>query len=73
MKTEKLIKMANNIGNFFASETDKDIAINGIKNHLLKTWEPRMRKELIEYAKTDGAELSALVRNAVHGLQAEAK
>lgn len=73
MKTERLIKMANDIGNFFDSESDKNVAANGIKNHIKNTWEPRMRKTLLEYAQTDGAELSALVRDAVNRLQAEAK
>lgn len=65
--------MANNISNFFDSETDKDIAIEGIKNHLLKTWEPRMRQELIEYAQTGGTELSTLAHDAVVRLHAETK
>lgn len=73
MKTERLIKMANDIGNFFDSESDKNVAANGIKNHIKNTWEPRMRKTLLEYAQADGAELSALVRDAVSRLQAEAK
>jgi formate dehydrogenase subunit delta len=71
MKIERLIKMANDIGNFFDSESDKNMAANGIKNHIKNTWEPRMRKALLEYAQTDGVELSTLVREAITRLQAE--
>lgn len=71
MKIERLIKMANDIGNFFDSESDKNIAANGVKDHIKRSWEPRMRKALLEYAQTDGSELSLLVRNAVSRLQAE--
>jgi formate dehydrogenase subunit delta len=73
MKIERLIKMANDIGNFFDSESDKAIAANGVKNHIKNTWEPRMRNALLDYAQTDGTQLSGLVRDAVSRLQAEAK
>ena len=70
MKLERLVKMANNIGDYFNSETDKEIAAEGIKNHLLRTWEPRMRKAIIAYCQEDGAELSSLVKAAVTKLAA---
>ncbi len=68
MKIERLIKMANDIGNFFNSEPDKDIAVEGIKNHLLRSWEPRMRKAIIEYCQEDGSELDSIVKLAVNKL-----
>jgi formate dehydrogenase subunit delta len=70
MKIERLIKMANDIGNFFNSEPDKDIAAEGIKNHILRSWEPRMRKAIIEYCQEDGAELNSLVKVAITKLAA---
>ncbi|MBL6987084.1 MAG: formate dehydrogenase subunit delta [Gammaproteobacteria bacterium] len=70
MKIERLIKMANDIGNFFNSETDKEIAAEGIRNHLLKSWDPRMRKAIIAYCQEDGSELSSLVKTAVNKLAA---
>ena len=70
MKIEKLIKMANDIGNFFNSETDKEIAAEGIKNHILRSWDPRMRNAIIAYCQEDGAELSSLVKVAVTRLAA---
>ncbi len=65
MKIERLVKMANDIGNFFNSETDKEIAAEGVKKHLLSSWDPRMRKAIIAYCQEDGSELSELVKVAV--------
>lgn len=70
MKIERLIRMANDIGNFFNSETDKEIAAEGIKNHLLRSWDPRMRKAIIAYCQEDGADLSDLVKAAITKLAA---
>jgi len=70
MKIERLIKMANDIGNFFNSESDKEIAAEGVKNHLLRSWDPRMRKAIIAYCQEDGSELSDLVKAAVAKLAA---
>ncbi len=58
MKTERLAKMANDIANFFNSESDKEIAVEGIKNHILRSWDPRMRNAIIAYCQQDGSELS---------------
>lgn len=70
MKIERLIKMANDIGNFFNSETDKEIAAEGIKNHILRSWDPRMRKAIIAYCQEDGSELNGLVKTAITKLAA---
>lgn len=70
MKIERLVKMANDIGNFFNSEPDKEIAAEGIKNHLLRSWDPRMRKAIIAYCQEDGSELSSLVKIAITKLAA---
>jgi formate dehydrogenase subunit delta len=71
MKIERLIKMANDIGNFFDAEPDKNVAADGIKNHLQRSWEPRMRKTLLDYAQSNGEGFSPLVKEAVSRLQAE--
>lgn len=46
---ESLIKMANQIGGFFNSYTDRDLARREVANHLEKFWEPRMRHMILEY------------------------
>ncbi|MEQ1527885.1 MAG: formate dehydrogenase subunit delta [Methylococcales bacterium] len=68
MKTDRLIKMANDISDFFNSETDKELAAEGVKNHILRSWDPRMRKAIVEYCQADGSALSALAKSAVQKL-----
>jgi formate dehydrogenase subunit delta len=65
---ESLIKMANQIGGFFNSYTDRDLARNEVANHLDKFWEPRMRHMILEYNekhKTLNNDLLPLVREAL--------
>ena len=69
MKIERLIKMANDIGDFFNAESNKEIAAEGVKKHILRSWDPRMRREIIAYCQQDGAALNDLVRAAVSRLK----
>lgn len=68
MKTETLVKMANDIGNFFNAESNKDIAAEGVSKHILRSWHPKMRREIIAYCKEDGSALSELARTAINKL-----
>lgn len=68
MNIEKLISMANDIAVFFNAESDKDIAAEGVSKHILRSWEPRMRKEIITYYKENGANLSPLASQAIKKL-----
>ena len=65
MELHHLIKMANEIGGFFAQMPEREEAVAAIAGHLRNFWEPRMRRELIEYAQRGGAQLTELVRAAV--------
>lgn len=69
MKIERLIKMANDIGDFFNAESNKEVAAEGIKKHILRSWDPRMRREIIAYCQQDGSALSELARAAVSRLE----
>lgn len=69
--TATLIKMANDIGNFFNSDPDKEAAVDGIFEHLRKFWDPRMRKGIIQYYREGGSELNELVKQAVKRLELE--
>lgn len=53
MKIEQLIKMANQIGDFFSAMPDRDEALEGVANHIEKFWEPRMRKALLDFLDTN--------------------
>ena len=69
MKIERLVKMVNDISDFFNAEPDKNIAIEGIRNHLLRSWEPRMREAIINYYDNSGEGLNELARAAVAKLK----
>jgi len=65
MEIHHLVKMANEIGAFFESAADRKEAVTSIATHLRNFWEPRMRKELIEYARQADGELQPIVKEAV--------
>jgi formate dehydrogenase subunit delta len=69
MDIHHLAKMANEIGGFFGSSSDHELAVNSIAQHLRSFWEPRMRREIIEYARRDDCGLTPLVREAVLRLE----
>ena len=65
MNIERLVRMANDIGNFFKAEPDHALAVDGVALHLKRFWDPRMRKEIVAYVDGGGAELMDLGREAV--------
>lgn len=46
MSAESLVKMANQIAQFFANETDNAEAVRSVRQHLQSFWTPAMRHEL---------------------------
>lgn len=68
----QLVRMVNDISNFFSSEKDVEVAAAGVVGHIGKFWNPRMRKQLIEHSKkSDGeglSELSLMVVNRLDNL-----
>ncbi|MBI5898981.1 MAG: formate dehydrogenase subunit delta [Rhodocyclales bacterium] len=66
MKLEKLIAMANQIGSFFEAMPDREQAIADIAGHLSRSWEPRMRQQILACLGTiDEEQLKPLVREAL--------
>jgi formate dehydrogenase subunit delta len=66
-----LVKMANDIGDFFRAEPEREDAIAGIGNHIAKFWTKRMRAKLLTHLKQDGDDgLDELPREAVRRLAA---
>ena len=69
MSIQNLVEMANDIGNYFAAETDHARAVADVAQHLKRFWEPRMRRKLAEHiAATGGEGLSPLVLEAAASL-----
>lgn len=56
MDIKTLIRMANQIGDFFGAFPDREEALLGIATHLQRFWDPRMRRALLEYADQGGGE-----------------
>lgn len=66
MNIDLLIKMANEIGEFFAGTAPPAEAAGAVANHLRRYWEPRMRAQMISYyEQRQGAGLSDIARSAV--------
>ena len=72
MDIHNLIAMANRIGQFFESFSDREEALEGISNHLHKFWEPRMRRELLSQVDDGTAEgLLPIVGDAIRTHRAQ--
>jgi formate dehydrogenase subunit delta len=67
MSPDKLVYMANQIGKFFASQSDEK-AVPLIADHLVKFWDPRMRKAILVHLAEGGGGLAPSVRKAVESL-----
>lgn len=74
MNIDLLIKMANEIGAFFASTAPAPEAASAVASHLRRFWEPRMRAQMIAYYRQrQGAGLTDLAKAAVALIAAEAE
>lgn len=51
MEIEKLIKMANQIGDFFEAYPDAELAKKDIANHLQRFWNSVMIKSIVAHVK----------------------
>ena len=70
MNPDTLIKMANQIGAFFEAMPDREQAVRDIANHLRRTWDPRMRTELLAMlGGANEAKLTPMVLDAVIALR----
>ncbi len=67
MRTEHLIEMANQIGDFFASMPDREAAVTDIAAHIRRFWEPRMRRAILASLDDPAASetMSPIVREAL--------
>lgn len=68
MQTQDIVRMANQISDFFKSYTEKE-AIEGIADHINKFWEPRMRRDFFVLVDSGGAGLSELVKKAAANIK----
>ncbi|MCG5263243.1 formate dehydrogenase [Cupriavidus gilardii] len=66
MNLDNLVKMANQIGTFFAAMPDRDEALADIATHLRRFWAPPMRRALLKGVDNGQADAVApIVRAAL--------
>jgi formate dehydrogenase subunit delta len=68
MDIERLVAMANDIAAFFDAEPDNAVAVEGVRFHISRFWEARMRREIIAHVKKGGAGLTPTARSAIEKL-----
>jgi formate dehydrogenase subunit delta len=69
MNIQHLVKMANQIGQFFEAEPDQAQAASDVATHLKRFWDPRMRKAIIGHIENGGEGLLPIVTKAVRDNQ----
>ena len=67
MNSQQLVNMANRIAEFFAPMPNHEEAVSGVANHIVKFWEPRMRKQFLQDLAND-----AEIKNKLHPIVLEA-
>lgn len=68
MHTERLIIMVNDIATYFTVEPDHAMAVDGIRDHLTRFWDPVMRRHLRTFVDDGGEGLMPLAQEAVKAL-----
>lgn len=68
--TDTLVRMANQIGRFFRSQGEQR-AVAGIADHIMKFWEPRMKKQIFAHLDAGGAGLDPITLKALEKLKAD--
>ena len=69
MNVDSLVTMANQIADFFVSESGVDAAPQDIAAHITRFWAPPMRARIIAHAASGGAGLSPAALAAAGKLQ----
>ncbi len=64
---ERLVIMANQIARFFASQKH-DAAVEGVREHIAKFWDPRMRSRIRGHLADGGKGLDPLAKAAIAAL-----
>ncbi|MGV3721783.1 MAG: formate dehydrogenase subunit delta [Actinomycetota bacterium] len=67
MNEQVMVHKANSIAQFFSSYPREE-AIRSVAEHIERFWEPRMRRQLLDYAHRGGNGLHELVALAIQRL-----
>jgi formate dehydrogenase subunit delta len=71
MNIDYLVKMINDISDFYVGQGDLKTAAAGVESHVSRYWEKRMRLQMLEHFRKGGAGLSEVSRAAVAILKVE--
>jgi formate dehydrogenase subunit delta len=69
MNIDNLIEMANDIGNYFKSESEHEEAVKGVFTHMDRFWEIRMQRQIVDHLDQGGEGLDPIVAEAVSRLK----
>ena len=65
----QLVRMVNDISNFFSFEEDQEVAAAGVVGHISKFWNPHMRTQLVAHVEESGVgDLSDVAQLAIRKL-----
>ena len=70
-KLDRLVRMANQIGDFYASMPERE-ATEGAASHLRLYWTPKMIREIIAFADQGYPGLNPVAARAVESLKQSA-
>lgn len=71
-QTAKLVRMANQIGDFFESQSES-LRVPGIADHIGQFWDKKMRRDIYAHVAAGGAGLHPPVIEAIRRVQATDK
>jgi formate dehydrogenase subunit delta len=71
-KIGKLVRMANQIGDFYAAMPERE-ASDGAASHLRLYWTPKMIHELVAFAETGEPGLNPTATRAIEALKRAAQ
>jgi formate dehydrogenase subunit delta len=72
MHADTLVRMVNDISQFFAPANPEAEAAAEVAGHITRSWEPRMRRQIVEIWQAGHPDLSSVGRAAVAILAAAA-
>jgi len=72
MHAEQLVRMVNDISEFFGPASPEAEAAAEVAGHLKRQWDPRMRRQIVEIWQAGQGEFSPVGRAAVALLAHEA-
>ena len=67
-KIDKLVRMANQIGDFYAAMPESE-GVAGVATHLRLYWTPKMIHEIVAFHDQGGVGLNPIARGAVDSLK----